>query len=97
MRTGPNFRSLQITLKNRSHRVGDVSTFDEHDEPTSDRVRDPQTARLEREEVNYHLSTQFRLDVIADLIDEGCTRAQAEGRTRDQARLFREAQRLGGK
>ncbi|WGN90750.1 hypothetical protein [Burkholderia phage vB_BglM_WTB] len=42
----------------------------------------------------YFRSDAFRADVIAELISEGCTRMQAEGRTRDQARLFAEAQRL---
>lgn len=42
----------------------------------------------------YFNTPEFREDVIAELVDEGCTRLQAEGRTRDQARLFAEAARL---
>lgn len=91
MRTGPNFRSLQIMLKTREQRRVDEA----FDDVTYDRSRAEIVSRLEREEVDYHLSPQFRLDVIQDLIDEGHTRQQAEGMTRDQARLFREAQRLG--
>jgi hypothetical protein len=91
MRNGPNFRSLQIMLKTREQRrVDEAFEYQEYD-----RSRDATRAHMEREEVEYHLSTQFRLDVIQDLIDEGHTRQQAEGMTRDQARLFREAQRLG--
>lgn len=91
MRTGPNFRSLQILLKTREQRRVDEA----FDDGTYDRSRAVELARLEDAEKAYHLSAQFRLDVIQDLIDEGHTRQQAEGMTRDQARLFREAQRLG--
>jgi hypothetical protein len=91
MRTGPNFRSLQILLKTREQRRVDEAFEDS----TYDRSRAVELARLEDAEKAYHLSAQFRLDVIQDLIDEGHTRQQAEGMTRDQARLFREAQRLG--
>jgi hypothetical protein len=91
MRTGPNFRSLQILLKTREQRRVDEA----FDDSTYDRSRVETLARLEADEKTYHLSAQFRLDVIQDLVDEGHTRQQAEGMTRDQARLFREAQRLG--
>lgn len=91
MRTGPAFRALQIWLRNRS-RVADDMEFDEQ---AQDSVRADTIARIDQEETHYHLSAQFRRDVIEDLIAEGCTREQAEGRTRDQARLFHEAARLG--
>jgi hypothetical protein len=91
MRNGPNFRSLQIALKTREQRRTDEA----FDDTVYDRSRVETLNRLEVEETAYHLSAQFRLDVIQDLIDEGHTRQQAEGMTRDQARLFREAQRLG--
>lgn len=48
-----------------------------------------------REEAVYFTSPEFREDVITELMDAGCTRLQAEGRTRDQARLFAEAEALG--
>lgn len=91
MRNDPNFRALQISLKTREQRRADEA----FDDVTYDRSRTVEIQRLEREEIDYHLSAQFRLDVIQDLIDEGHSRQQAEGMTRDQARLFREAQRLG--
>lgn len=47
------------------------------------------------EEGEYYCSPEFREEVIDALIEEGnCTRAQAEGRTRDQFHLFIEATRL---
>ena len=46
------------------------------------------------EEAAYFKSPAFREEVISELIAEGATRLQAEGRTRDQARTFAEAQRL---
>ncbi len=91
MRNGPNFRALQISLKTREQRRTDES----FDDATYDRSRNATLEQLEADDKSYHLSTQFRLDVINDLIGEGHTRQQAEGMTRDQARLFREAQRLG--
>lgn len=48
-----------------------------------------------REEAVYFTSAEFREEVITELMDAGCTRQQAEGRTRDQARLFAEAEALG--
>jgi len=95
MRTGPNFRSLQILLKTREQRRVDEAFDEAFDDVTYDRSRAVELAKLEDAEKAYHLSAQFRLDVIQELIDEGRTRQQAEGMTRDQARLFREAQRLG--
>jgi len=48
-----------------------------------------------KEEAQEYFNTpQFREDVIEELMAEGCTRLMAEGRTRDQARLFAEAARL---
>jgi len=94
MKTGPNFRALQITLKSVSH----YASQDEREadlDRKHNRARAAIVARVEREEIRYHTSAQFRRDVIEDLIAEGCTRTQAEGRTRDQARLFVEAARLG--
>ncbi len=91
MRNGPNFRALQIALKTREQRRADEA----FDDTTYDRSRTAQIQQLEDAEKAYHLSAQFRLDVIQDLIDEGYTRQQAEGMTRDQARLFREAKRVG--
>jgi hypothetical protein len=85
MRTGNNFRALRVMLQKRR--------FDDDVEAPVEHVSDADN--LAREELAYHLSAQFRLDVIDELIEEGCTRMQAEGRTRDQARLFGEAARLG--
>jgi hypothetical protein len=48
----------------------------------------------DKEEAQYLLSKEFREDVIAELIAEGATRLQAEGRTRDSFHLLKEAQRL---
>lgn len=43
----------------------------------------------------YYASAEFREEVIAEIIATGATRLQAEGRTRDQARLYNEARELG--
>jgi hypothetical protein len=51
-------------------------------------------ASAKKDAEEYFNTPQFREDVIKELIAEGCTRLQAEGRTRDQARLFAEAARL---
>jgi hypothetical protein len=45
-------------------------------------------------EAVYMASPEFREDVIAALIEEGCTRAMAIGRTRDRVLLINEAKRL---
>jgi hypothetical protein len=46
-------------------------------------------------DAQYYKSEDFRRDVIEALVEEGCTELQANGRTRDQFHLFKEAQRLG--
>jgi hypothetical protein len=43
----------------------------------------------------YFTSAEFRQDVIDELMENGATLEQATNRTRDQARLFNEAQQLG--
>lgn len=43
----------------------------------------------------YFASAEFREEVMQEIIANGATRLQAEGRTRDQARLFNEARELG--
>lgn len=43
----------------------------------------------------YFTSQEFRDDVMMELMEEGATLEQATNRTRDQVRLFNEAQRLG--
>lgn len=94
MRNGPEFKALKIKLKSRTA-ASRVTDDAEYQPAQSSGAKSAIYARLEHDELSYHLSTQFRRDVIDDLIAEGCTREQAEGRTRDQARLFHEAARLG--
>lgn len=43
----------------------------------------------------YFTSPEFREEVIEEIMANGATRLQAEGRTRDQLRLFKEARELG--
>jgi hypothetical protein len=60
-----------------------------------DEFAEQQAFELRKSEAQeYFITPQFREDVIAELIAEGCTRLMAEGRTRDQARLFAEGARL---
>lgn len=62
------------------------------------RIEDEKQAAInferEKEEAQYLLSPEFREEVISELIAEGATRLQAEGRTRDSFHLLKEAQRL---
>jgi hypothetical protein len=41
------------------------------------------------------LNPEFKEEVINELMEEGCTLLQAQGRTRDQFHLHKEAVRLG--
>src|ERR1700693_3278068 len=43
----------------------------------------------------YYTSPDFREEVIEEIVASGATRLQAEGRTRNQLRLFKEARELG--
>ena len=48
-----------------------------------------------RNDAEYFTSDEFRADVMAEIVASGATPLQAEGRTRDQVRLFNEARELG--
>ena len=52
-------------------------------------------SKIASEEGEYYCSEEFRAEVIAEIIKSGATEMQAQGRTRDQARLFAEARELG--
>lgn len=49
----------------------------------------------DKSDAEYFVSEEFRQEVIDEIIAEGATILQAQGRTRDQLRTFQEAQRLG--
>lgn len=51
--------------------------------------------RAREADKEYFTSDDFKQEVIAALVASGATQMQAEGRTRDQARLFKEAGALG--
>ena len=57
--------------------------------------RDAREKQLRANDAEYFTSDEFREEVITEIIGSGATRLQAEGRTRDQARLFNEARELG--
>jgi len=52
-------------------------------------------AAIAKDESAYFTSEEFREEVINELIANGATRLQATNRTRDQVRLFAEADALG--
>ncbi|BCG50197.1 hypothetical protein [Ralstonia phage RP13] len=75
--------------------------IDLHRKASADRQRVRDAANNERTKQEgesareYYNSPEFREEVIEAIMEAGATRMQAEGRTRDQARLFNEAINLG--
>lgn len=49
----------------------------------------------DKADAEYYVTEEFRQEVMDEIIAEGATPLQAQGRTRDQFRTFQEAQRLG--
>lgn len=73
-------------MKSNGARVFDINEIEA--------VRAQKELQVARAHAEYFTSSEFRNDVMAELMDNGATLEQATNRTRDQARLFAEARAL---
>ena len=58
-------------------------------------AREAREKQQMKDDAAYFTSEDFKQEVIAELVKEGATLLQAQGRTRDQFHLFREAREIG--